>query len=482
MTNPKRKTTPASRASNDSTPSGGETRGEFRSGPLAGTALVSGPKLAQVGLPYAEVDGLAIFEGDIILGSAEELAGAQGDGGGEGAGAALQSIGITGQQFRWPGGQIPFEIDAAMPNQQRVTDAIAHWHAHTPIRFVPRTAAHANWVRFVGGGGCSSMVGMRGGRQDITLGNGCSAGNAIHEIGHTVGLWHEQSRQDRDTFIEIRWANIDPPTQHNFTQHIQDGDDLGAYDYGSIMHYPPNAFSVNGQPTIVPRMPLPAGVVMGQRSGLSAGDIAGVRAMYPGLGTIKEIRKDPIKDIRKEAVKDPIKEIRKDGVKDPIKDIRKEGIKDTIKDLRKDGIKDIRKDPVRDTIKEIRKDPIRDTIKEVRKDPIFDGLPKGPAGDLPGPFLPRPGQDFGAGEYGAGLTPFVLATPSRVPGYDSQGYATQGYPGQGYDEAGMLGDYDQAVAQLQELETALAEAEAHYAQVLEAYEAAVQTVQALGQG
>ena len=26
--------------------------------------------------------------------------------------------------------------------------------------------------------------------------------------------------------------------EHNFDQHIADGDDLNAYDYGSIMHYP----------------------------------------------------------------------------------------------------------------------------------------------------------------------------------------------------------------------------------------------------
>ena len=34
------------------------------------------------------------------------------------------------------------------------------------------------------------------------------------------------------------------------SQHIADDDDVGAYDYGSIMHYPRNAFSVDGSDTI----------------------------------------------------------------------------------------------------------------------------------------------------------------------------------------------------------------------------------------
>jgi len=98
-----------------------------------------------------------------------------------------------------------------------------------------------------------------------------------------VGLWHEQSREDRDTFVTVNWANIDPPQKHNFDQQITDGDDVGPYDYGSIMHYGPTAFSINGQATITPTQALPAGVVMGQRSGLSAGDRAAVRFMYPAL-------------------------------------------------------------------------------------------------------------------------------------------------------------------------------------------------------
>ena len=68
--------------------------------------------------------------------------------------------------------------------------------------------------------------------------------------------------------------------EHNFDQHITDGDDLGSYDYGSIMHYPSNAFSSNGQPTIVAT----GGQTMGQRNGLSEGDVSTVASMYPDAG------------------------------------------------------------------------------------------------------------------------------------------------------------------------------------------------------
>lgn len=65
---------------------------------------------------------------------------------------------------------------------------------------------------------------MQGGVQKISLqddeNGSCMVHHTIvHELLHCIGLWHEQSRYDRDDYITIRWENIansEPPNTMKF--------------------------------------------------------------------------------------------------------------------------------------------------------------------------------------------------------------------------------------------------------------------------
>jgi hypothetical protein len=254
------------------------TRGWFRSSDRQGKALIHFDGDEAKELVYGELDGMAIFEGDIALGTLESINYAR-----DQHEYIPQGIARKGDEFRWPDGVIPYQIKTNFPQPERITQAIDHWRTNTKLTFVERNGAnmmqYPDYVAFEDHGACWSEVGRKKGGQVISIGPNCSVGAAIHEIGHSAGLWHEQSRSDRDKYIMVLDANINPSDRHNFDQHIEDGTDLGAYDYGSIMHYPTHAFSRNGQPTILPKQ----GVAIGQRTSLSPGDLEAIRAIYPEL-------------------------------------------------------------------------------------------------------------------------------------------------------------------------------------------------------
>lgn len=64
-------------------------------------------------------------------------------------------------------------------------------------------------------------------------------GIPTHEIGHAIGLYHEQSRPDRFTYVSVLTSNIDPMSVFNFM--VMDPSLISTYDipydYGSVMHY-----------------------------------------------------------------------------------------------------------------------------------------------------------------------------------------------------------------------------------------------------
>ena len=105
----------------------------------------------------------------------------------------------------------------------------------------------------------------------------CGFGAHVHELGHTVGLFHEQTRSDRDSFVRINLANVQADKTGNFAKYTN-GFDHGAYDLGSIMHYGSFAFAIN--PSIPTITRLDGSTFSANRTALSAGDIAIVEWMY----------------------------------------------------------------------------------------------------------------------------------------------------------------------------------------------------------
>ena len=76
------------------------------------------------------------------------------------------------------------------------------------LRTSANQAQYPDYVRFVSGSGCSSSVGRQGGAQNVTLGSGCTAGNAIHEIGHTIGNYHTDNADEIHNMMDSGGANF----------------------------------------------------------------------------------------------------------------------------------------------------------------------------------------------------------------------------------------------------------------------------------
>merc|ERR1712121_45203 len=141
-----------------------------------------------------EVDGM--FEGDIQV-TPEQM---------ERLKKGTNSFGsIVGR--RWPGGKIPYYIENSIgySGRQQIQAAINEYHAKTCLRFTQRTNQR-NYISFYAGSGYHSPVGMQGVNRISLATGGCQyKGTIMHEIGHSIGLLHEQSRPDRDQFVTVHF-------------------------------------------------------------------------------------------------------------------------------------------------------------------------------------------------------------------------------------------------------------------------------------
>ena len=208
---------------------------------------------------------------------------------------------VRSASLLWPNNIVRYRISSSIsqPVAQLIRNAMDHWEDHTCLRFLC-VAPTGNYIEFINSDtGCYSSIGMRGGRQVINLESSSfceSTRIIIHEIGHAVGFWHEQSRPDRDNYVTINYDNIRVGRAHNFMKLSDEvATSLGStYDYRSIMHYGTNFFSrcgnapgcetltVNNNDAYVAQ----GSPVLGGASVLSTEDISQANILYvcPGIG------------------------------------------------------------------------------------------------------------------------------------------------------------------------------------------------------
>ena len=102
----------------------------------------------------------------------------------------------------------------------------------------------------------------------------------VHELGHVIGFWHEQSRPDRDEHVEVILSNVITGFEYNFDKREEneiDSQGVG-YDYNSIMHYDSNFFArIPSYDTLRARDP---SIPVGRARELSELDIIQTNRLY----------------------------------------------------------------------------------------------------------------------------------------------------------------------------------------------------------
>ncbi len=181
--------------------------------------------------------------------------------------------------------------------------ATAAWESSVPgLSFVEGPGA-GYYIHVQSANGNSSYLGMIALQfqpQTMNIYNWDYVSVIAHEIGHALGLVHEQSRSDRDTYVSVAYANIQDDREFNYDKDLG-STAHGSYDYDSVMHYGRCSFwddaagtcGVHGYTmdavavgaALVGMSAAEAEAAMGQRYHLSVGDVAGVNAMYPAAAS-----------------------------------------------------------------------------------------------------------------------------------------------------------------------------------------------------
>ncbi|OWA53845.1 putative Embryonic protein UVS.2 [Hypsibius exemplaris] len=204
---------------------------------------------------------------------------------------------IRGPKFgcetgKWPAGVVPYVFSKTFMGDDEkrmlVLKAMQGFEKSTCVRFVERKQEKDYLQIFADSNRCYSFLGRQmsfnnqGQRLGLSLAkcftNG-SIGITQHQLMHSLGFYHEQSRLDRDEYVDINWQNIKPENREQFQKYPSTA--FGEpYDFGSVLHYGMYDFAID--PTVWTIRPKEKyrDRVIGQRDGLSATDIRKINKVY----------------------------------------------------------------------------------------------------------------------------------------------------------------------------------------------------------
>lgn len=130
---------------------------------------------------------------------------------------------------------------------------------------------------------CRSFVGRAGGKQNLSLGDGCRVrGVILHELLHSLGFYHMHSQSNRDDYIRIVWENVRSGAERNFIA-LSPGRDriFRPFDFDSVMMYGPATFSKDySSPTLEARLPNTEFKASKFKKSVSKGDAESLRQLY----------------------------------------------------------------------------------------------------------------------------------------------------------------------------------------------------------